>query len=198
MIGLMALAVSLFVSTNIDDFFILVGLFAEPSLRKRQIALGQFLGIATLFGVSLAASRIALLLPMSYVGLLGLFPIGIGLYKLKSRGSITADPLAPIKPTEQRNSGKVAAVALVTIANGGDNISSYTPVFALNSLGAILEIGIVFAGMTALVLWLAHFVAYHPRLGAPIRKHAPRLMPFILMALGVSILKTAGTFRLLF
>ena len=57
MLSIVGLAVVLFASTNVDDLFVLVGFLADPRYETRQVVFGQYLGVATLVAVSLAASR---------------------------------------------------------------------------------------------------------------------------------------------
>ena len=92
--------------------------------------------------------------------------------------------------------GNIVAIALVTIANGGDNISVYTPLFATRSAYEVLAIGCIFAVLTAVWLGAAHSLVNHPKLGAPIRRHGHRVVPFVLIALGILILYEAGTVTL--
>ena len=54
--ALLGLAIALFASTNVDDVFVLVGFFADPKFRARDIVIGQYTGITALFGVSVVAS----------------------------------------------------------------------------------------------------------------------------------------------
>ena len=55
-LSLIGLALLLFASTNMDDIFILVGFFADRRYSSRDVVVGQFGGIAVLFGVSLAGA----------------------------------------------------------------------------------------------------------------------------------------------
>src|SRR2546422_852193 len=82
LMGLVGLAIGLFATTNIDDVFVLLGFFADPKFNARQIVLGQYIGIAALYGASVVASLIALVVAPPYVGLLGLVPIALGLKKV--------------------------------------------------------------------------------------------------------------------
>jgi cadmium resistance protein CadD (predicted permease) len=50
LVALSGLAIVLFASTNVDDLFVLLGFFSDPKLRARDIVVGQYAGIATLFG----------------------------------------------------------------------------------------------------------------------------------------------------
>jgi cadmium resistance protein CadD (predicted permease) len=193
LLGSIVLAIALFASTNIDDLFVLLGLFSDPRYRRSDVVTGQYAGIAILFGVSGAASLISLMLASEYIGLLGLAPIFIGvkrLLELRGGGAEDAD--------ESANSGaNIIAVASLTIANGGDNIGIYTPLFAIRPAADIAIIAIVFVAMTAAWLFVAYKLTVHPRLGAPIRRYGPRVVPFVLIGLGIMILAEAGSFALL-
>jgi cadmium resistance protein CadD (predicted permease) len=105
------------------------------------------------------------------------------------------------RPLERRSDdltyGNLASVAVVTVANGADNIAVYTPSFAIRSRGELVVIALVFAVMTALWCFFAHAVVKHPILGAPIRHYGHRIAPIVLICLGVLILYQAGSFRLL-
>lgn len=197
LLGIVGVAIVMFASTNVDDIFVLLGFFADPKFRAKQIVIGQYLGIATLFGISAAASFLVLVIPAAYIGLLGFAPIFFGLKSLWElwNGTETADNLEDHDKASAGH-GNIVAVTLVTIANGGDNISVYTPLFATRSAAEILAIGCIFAVLTAIWLGAAHFLVNHPRLGAPIRRHGHRLVPFVLIALGILILYEARTIGL--
>jgi cadmium resistance protein CadD (predicted permease) len=197
--GILGIAVVLFASTNVDDIFVLLGFFADPKFRPRQVVIGQYLGIAALYAASVLASLISLVIPAAYIGLLGLAPIFLGLKKLwmLQEGS-GADDAPEDHEKVSAGHGNIVAVAAVTIANGGDNISIYTPLFATRAIDEIAVIAIVFVLMTALWLGVAHFLVNHPTIGRPIRRYGHRAVPFVLVALGTLILYEAGTVRLFY
>ena len=159
--------------------------------------MGQYVGIFALFGVSAAASMLSLVVPPAYIGLLGVAPIFLGLKALWGRRSGGNDDDHPDERCAGAAHGNVAAVAAVTIANGGDNISIYTPIFATRTGPDIAVIGLVFAAMTAGWLLFAFKLTTHPTLGAPIRRYGHRIVPFVLIGLGVLILSEAGTLDLI-
>jgi cadmium resistance protein CadD (predicted permease) len=195
--GILGIAVVLFASTNVDDIFVLLGFFADPKFRPRQVVIGQYLGIAALYAASVLASLISLVIPAAYIGLLGLAPIFLGLKKLwMLREGSGADDAPEDHEKVSAGHGNIVAVAAVTIANGGDNISIYTPLFATRAIDEIAVIAIVFVLMTALWLGVAHFLVNHPTIGRPIRRYGHRAVPFVLVALGTLILYEAGTVRL--
>ena len=87
-------------------------------------------------------------------------------------------------------------VALVTIANGGDNIGAYVPVFATRTPVEIVAIVLVFLVMTALWCLAGIALVSHPRLGPPVRRLAAPLTPFVLMGIGVLIIVESEAYRL--
>ena len=197
-VALLALAIGLFVTTDIDDLFVLVGFFSDPAFKPRQVAFGQLAGLAVLYGTSVVFSLLSLVIAPAWIGLLGVLPIAIGLKKIR-------ELRRPGEPEDDgqrgaggsRARGNVLAVAAVTIANGGDNLAIYTPLFATRSGLDVALIGLVFAAMTFVWVGAAFWLTRHPLLGAPIRRHGQRVVPFVLVALGFWILHEAGTFTLL-
>lgn len=195
-VALVGLAVGLFVTPNLDDLFILLGFFSDPKIRPRQVALGQLLGIATLYTMSVVASLLALVVSPAYIGFLGLLPIAIGLKKLWElrQDSSTDDE---DEPHAQGSRWNALTVAAVTIADGGDNLSVYIPVFATRSGNEVAAIGGVFALMTLIWLAGAFWLTSHRTLGAPIRLYGHRVVPFVLVGIGCYILYSAGTLWLM-
>jgi cadmium resistance protein CadD (predicted permease) len=196
--ALPSMAIMLFASTNVDDVFVLIGFFADPNFRARDIVLGQYVGIAALFSISVAAPLLSLVVPRAYVGLLGIVPILIGLKKLLDlyrKHEVTEESLE--QQPDAGGNGRAVSVAIVTMANGGDNIGVYTPSFAIRSASEIAVIALIFVVMTALWCFLAHAMVNHPKLGLPIRRYGHRLAPVVLIGLGVLILYQAGSFGLL-
>ncbi len=195
MLEVVGLAVVLFASTNIDDVFVLLGFLADRRFRPGHVIIGQYVGIAALFAVSVVASLVSLVFAPEHVGFLGLLPILIGIKKLFDLWRHTDE-----KGAEYHGSGtgNVLAVGSATVANGGNNIGVYVPVFATHTA---LEIGIIAAVFVVLIaVWIgfAYWLVNHQTLGMPIRRYGHIVTPFVLIALGVLILHKAGSLRPLF
>jgi cadmium resistance protein CadD (predicted permease) len=198
LLELVGQAIVLFISTDLDDVFVLLAFFADPRFRTRQIVVGQFLGIAILYALSVAGSLVSLVVRPAFIGLLGLVPITMGLraaWELwtsrDEHGQDSPDPQAPIRRTN------IAAVLAMTLANGGDNVSVYIPLFALQTGSAVAIMGFIFAIMTAVWLGFAYWLTRHRTIGAPVRRYARLLMPLVFIALGIFILSQAGTMELI-
>ena len=191
-LAILGTAIVVFVSTNIDDLFVLLVFFSDTGVRLRNIVIGQFAGIAALLAISWAASRLSVVIPSTYIGLLGIAPIAIGFHKLLEfrHKSEAGEELKTHR--EAGVNGQLIFIALTTVANGGDNIGVYTPLFAVLTAKELAETALVFAIMTALWCYFAHFMVNRPRLGAPIRKWGRLLAPLVLIGLGALILLRTG------
>ncbi len=185
-IGTVAGAAGIFASTDVDDLVVLTVLFltARASGRPRpgQIWAGQYLGIAALVAVSAAAALGLTLVPDRWIGLLGLIPLGIGVYGL-------ARAIRPGRAEEKPlTAGGVLGVAGITIANGADNLAVYTPVFrTLGPGGSAITIG-VFAVLAAVWCLVASRLGAHRRVIAVVERYGHWLVPLVFIVLGLVIL----------
>ncbi|WPB73426.1 cadmium resistance transporter [Archangium violaceum] len=194
---LIGISTTVFVSTNIDDIFLLAAFFADPHLRTRAIIAGQFLGIGVLVLGSVLASVAALAIPEGYTALLGVVPLILGVRKLgeliRTRGASTTEEgqgEAAEQKMERRTHSQVLAVAGVTVANGGDNLGVYIPLFASDPRAIPVHV-MIFAVMTALWCFAGHLLVKNRLLGEHIKNYGHLVLPFVLIGLGLYILAGA-------
>jgi cadmium resistance protein CadD (predicted permease) len=124
---LLGIGTSAFLASNIDDTFVLMFLFSTPNILARDITIGQFLDITLLVVASASAALlIILVVPLFVIGLMGLIPIGIGIKRLIEQQHVAKTN----KPDEKLEYLSFLSVAEITVANGGDDIGVFTPLFA--------------------------------------------------------------------
>jgi cadmium resistance transport/sequestration family protein len=187
-----------FISTNIDDIFLLAAFFADKKLSYRSIMMGQYLGIALLVLVSIIAALLALNIPPQWVALLGAAPLYLGLKKLPDLWRAPEPDGHDEDQTIQEQEHKVEkglhsqmlAVASVTIANGGDNIGVYVPLFA-TSVNSIATYTLTFALMTGIWCAMGYAIVKNELMGGIIRKYGHKIFPLVLITLGIHILSGA-------
>jgi cadmium resistance protein CadD (predicted permease) len=197
MLETVALGIVLFVTTNVDDIFLTMAFFADPGLDRRAVVAGKFLGIGLLVAASVAAAACAVAVPPEWVALLGLAPLGLGLSRL---WSASRRPPAPDDDGDGQPAAagslvaQIGSVAGVTAANGGDNLGVYVPVFT-EQFASIPTFVAIFAVMTGLWCVAGNLLVNHRLVAATMRRLAAKLLPWVLIVLGLCIL--AGARRLI-
>lgn len=182
--ALIGVGVVAFASTNIDDLVMLIGFFADPMYRPGQVTGGQFAGIAGLIALSLLGSLLALVIPASYIGLMGFLPIAIGLRQLLRNSGNGENG----RGTHAKRGSQLATVMLVTMSNGGDNLSLYIPLFSIHTSGEVAVFVATFLAMTGLWCLAGHAAVNHRLLGVPAQRWGSIALPYVMIALGSYIL----------
>lgn len=193
-------AVLLFAVTNIDDIVVLALFFAQGAGKSGstlRIVVGQYLGFGAILAVALAGAFGATFLPEEALPYLGLLPLLLGIraaWQLwrdrngndEGEGEGAADHKGPT----------VAAVALVTFANGGDNIGVYVPVFATAGIGGMAVYGVLF--LLLLAVWCAagYFITSRPVVAKALSRWGHIVLPVVLIGIGLLILVEGGAFGL--
>lgn len=192
MIGTIAAAIGLFAATNIDDIVVLTVLFlasTRGALPGWKVVAGQYLGFIALVAISVIAAAGLTIVPDEWVGFLGLIPLAIGIYglirTLRHRGDDDDDESAI-------SAGGLLGVAGITIANGADNISLYTPVFRTNPVPDTIVTLIVFLVLVAVWCVVARFVGTNKAVTEALEKIEHWLVPAVFIGLGLYILIESG------
>lgn len=178
-IGLAALAFGL---TNIDDLLILSFYFADSTVDKRAIVIGQYAGILILVAVSLTGFVVGQFIDYSWLRFLGLVPVFLGVKQLVSLFRKQKEDDQEIK-----SGNGFWSIALITIANGGDNIGVYTPLFAKLPFHLLIIYVLVFIVMIAIWCFLSFYLGKHPLIKNSFTRYGHIVLPLFLIALGAWI-----------
>lgn len=192
-------ALTAFAATNLDDIVVLSLLFSQINdyFHRRHIVIGQYLGFTALVIASLPSFFGKFILPESWIGLLGIVPIIIGISRLFNQDNDDSENVnnweSPASWWSNFLSPQAYGVAAVTIANGSDNISIYMPIFATHRWDTLVVILVVFFTMVGVWCYTAYFLTRISAIASAITRYGNSLVPFILMGLGVSILIESHT-----
>ena len=185
-------AVGLFVGTNIDDMMVLAVLSASSRAtgrpRRWEIWAGQYLGIALLVGVSFAASRGLDRIPQGWLWLLGLIPLSLGIYKLAAAIRAHRRGERPPAPAP----GGLPGVTGLIVANGGDNVAAYAPVFAAIGAAATAVTIAVFAVGVAIWCLAGSWLVSHHRVTQTLERWGHWIIPVIYILIGLYIFQKEG------
>lgn len=195
--GIIGQAAGLFAVTNIDDIVVLSLFFTQGAASRgsaARVVTGQYLGFAAILAVAMTAAFGASFLPKSAIPYLGLLPLALGLkatwqaWKNRRRADSALEA--------RQNSPETLQVAMVTFANGGDNIGVYVPVFAAAGAGGTSMYAVVFLALVAVWCAAGRFFATRSFIAKALRRWNHILLPLALIALGLLILTEGGAFGL--
>ena len=183
-------ALGLFVATNIDNIIILSLFFGRDHERPGatyRILIGQYLGlIGTLGAAVLAALSAQALLSERVLPYFGLIPIGLGLWAAwqawRNRDKDDDDA--------HKGNKRVSmwTVAVVTFANGGDNIGVFVPVFMTVSWDTILGYCIVFLALIPVMVFAAKWITSRRPIAKALDRWDDIIFPTVLIGIGLFIL----------
>lgn len=185
-------AVGIFAGTSVEDLVVLTALFlcsrALGRPRPWQICAGWYTGIAVLVVISGAAALGLVLIPEDWIGLLGIAPLSIGVYKLigtiRARGSgVVSRPVM---------AAGVVAIAGLAISNGGDNIAVYVPVFRAVGLRDSIIMVAVFAVGVAVWCLAARLLGSHKKAVEMIELYGHWIVPAVYITVGAVIIASSG------
>ena len=213
LISTLIIGISAAFATTFDDNLYLTAFFGKVnrSFRPKHIVIDEFLGFTALVFASLPGFFGGLIIPTTWIGLLGLLPVAIGISNLMSREeggetvqAVSVDLTSPTKSGRQKKSlfgtirdPQTYRVSSVTIANGGNNIGVYVPLFAssnLPSLGVIVCVCYLTVGVWC---FLSYNLTRNPLMAPVLTRYGRKIFPFVLIYLGLSILIKSETYRLL-
>lgn len=190
MSSVIAIAAGAFVATNLDNFVLLVALFGRYSDSRPGVVSGYFAGMLVILTIAYSVGRIVGAAPVKFLGLLGIFPLLIGLFELarllRKRG-VSRVP-------EVSGGGRTAFVAtlLTQLSNSSDTIVTFSALFSdENDLGDYLVL-MVFAGMALLLAQVSYQTLRYPWLGRQIQYHGQYVTPLVLITVGLYILSNTA------
>ena len=186
---LVPLLIWLFAVTNVDTFVILVAFCADDGYRLPEVAVGHLLGFGVGLAIAIGAAILAAELFAGWAFMLGVIPIGLGLYAL-APGDGVADTVEP--PLAGRRSSRIATVAGAGIGVSGENVAAYVPVFAeLTHEELALAVVLYVAG--AVVVFVAAVVAVRHLLVVELPTWVESvLVPATLILVGTYVLVTGA------
>jgi cadmium resistance protein CadD (predicted permease) len=196
--GIVAEAAGLFVVSNVDDIVVVSLFFGRGRGQDgatRRIVVGQYLGYASLLVITVAAAFGATFLSESAIAYLGLLPLALGLRAAWKAWRDYRNGIDAGQPQDQQGP-KVLQVAMVTFANGSDDIGVYLPVFARTGVAGITVYVAVFLVLVGVLCVAGRFIVTRPAVANVIGRWGRILYPAVLIGLGLFILIQGGAFGL--
>ena len=188
MLETLMLSITSFIGTNVDDMIITTFFFslAEGKKEIRSIVLGRYFGAGVLILISMIGSLGLKWIPLGYVKYLGFVPIGLGVKAFFDNDTEKNEENRCMG--DSKTSSLLWNAAIVTIANGSDNVGVYIPLFTRFSVNPYMLFLFVFVFMSAIwcaIGYKASKVSFYEKM---IHKYKKVVVPLVYISLGVYIL----------
>lgn len=213
-------AIVAFIATNIDDLIVLTVFFSQVNARFRShhVVTGQYLGFTALVVASLPGFFGGRVIPEPLIGFLGFIPILLGMQQWRDRHksevievteSESLPEFSPKEPCLNQRLHHVQqwvvrllnpqtyTVAAVTVANGGDNIGIYVPLFASSTAQSLVVTLMTFFMLVGVWCVVAASLTQHPTVATLLARYGNTIVPIVLVGLGIYILIENGTLGLI-
>lgn len=192
--GLLLLVAGSFVATNLDNLVILVLLLGANRGNRLPVIMGFVCSACSALLIASAGVMIGIGTHPERLGYLGLIPLGLGLFLLfkpvRARGASAASEDYSVKAG---TSGGWLGSYLLLASNSGDSIALFLPLLAESHNQALLVIVGGFLFMTVLWATLAWHISGQTQFARRMEKVGEKLVPWIMMAVGIYILLDTGT-----
>ena len=178
------LATAGYASTNVDNLF-LMGTISAGHPDQRAVTVGYVAASAAVLVASAAFIFLSLVLAPNLLGYLGFLPMALGIRMLLTR-SDEPEPGAGQAPA-------AAGIAAILFANSSDTIAVFGSLIAESERHVIVALVVGF--VLASVAWLLLIRRLSSRFlhNSQVQSIAMRLMPFVMIAIGIYILIDSGT-----
>lgn len=171
-----------FVSTNIDDIFILLFLFSQTTNFKERLKVvsGQYLGISFLLIVSILGAYGSNIFLTDYLWLLGFLPIILGIRMFVEKQDSNENDLS------YHNS--LISIIILTVSNGGDNVGVYIPLFTQYNYLELVVMILIYLIMIGILCLVSYLIIKNKYVNKGIKKYQALIVPIVLILIGVMII----------
>ncbi len=192
---LLAIAISFmaFISTSIDNLFLLVTLSLHPKYGVAKVRQGYLLAVLAMIGFCLLFAQGIQQLPTDLIPYIGFVPLSIGLYELWQllrRKKSTALVSSEFTPKE---GGSFLTITLIMITHSWDSIAVLAPLLSDTRPGLIGWMVASILAAAAILTFGAQKAVGHSKVRSLLKRYAPKILPFLLIGVGLYILTNTPT-----
>lgn len=184
---LVTTAVWIFILTHIDTLVVLTAFCTDANYKLPELIVGHYIGFTVGLLVAITGAIIATDLFQESAFLLGLVPLGLGIWGLSRQGPDHSSESSPAAPPTR--SGRATVVVIAGVGLSGENIAVFVPFFATLSTSELLSIFVLYLVAAGFVFLLALFLGR--------RAHESKLPNWVEELLVPGSLITVGLYVLL-
>ncbi len=185
------MAAGTFAATNVDNLVLLVGWMLSGRVPRHHIFMGYSVGMALLLAVTIGLGFSSNLMPVQYLGYLGVIPVLLGVKMLFDLWRNTNVDIDDLQAPGQKSS--IIAIASTQLANGVDTILVFSPLLADSSGDIDYVIVSSFTVMVAVWFGVARLLALHASRLKYVTLAGQWIAPVVMILVGIYILDNTAT-----
>jgi len=129
--SILVVAIGLFVLTNLDTLLVTIAFCLDDTYATIDVLTGYAVGVVVGLAGAVAGGLLAAELLQDGAFLLGVVPLGIGLWGLVRRRPEASTPASTTGTSTRLNRrGRIGVVSVTAIGLNGENLAVYVPFFA--------------------------------------------------------------------
>ncbi len=154
-----------------------------------QVMLGYGLATLVLALFMFSSTATAGLIPVHYLGYLGVIPISLGTWRFWQLFRAHSTHVVNAVVT----TGGIYSIVLTQLANSGDTIATFLPAFFESSAYHAVILLATFIGMATIWLWIATLLITHRSVAVSLERYGHYLAPVFMIGIGLYILMNTQT-----
>lgn len=195
---LLGLVAGGFIATNMDNLLVLVMLLGANARRRSAVLLGFLCSAIAVICVSTLGVAIESTIGPGLIGYLGVVPLLLGLHMLYQSWTRTHATDEEFEPLAHTGEPKIwLSTFILMFSNSGDSVAVFLPLLAESGRSALLFIVCSYLAMAVLWSGLSYLISGHQGLARRLEHRAEKIVPWIMIAVGIYILMDTATDTLL-
>jgi cadmium resistance protein CadD (predicted permease) len=192
---LLAVTVSFiaFASTSMDNLFLLVTLSLHPKYGAAKVRQGYLLAIVAMIVICLLFAQGIQQLPAEIIPYIGVVPLTIGLFELRQLFRRTTSKELANPDIKLKEGGSFLTISLIMMTHSWDSIAVLAPLLSDTRPGLIGWMIASILTAAAILTFGAQKAVGHPKMRTLLERYSPRILPFLLIGVGLYILTNTPT-----
>jgi cadmium resistance protein CadD (predicted permease) len=192
-ITIIAVSSGAFIGTNLDNLVLLVALYSRFRNNSKSVTAGYVSGMILIGIICLIIGLGGVFIPISYLGMLGVIPIFLGIIALLQLFWANQGTESSSVRMETGSRAIFTAVLLTQLSNGADSIITFSVFLADSTPKSDYLIVLTFLAMTLIFSGVAFYSLIHRKLSNFLNRYGKYVTPFILIFVGFYIISNTAT-----
>lgn len=188
---IITVSVFAYLATNMDNFAILIALFAKYRGARLSVLAGHLLAVGITLLVAGLIGEAANAVSVQYLGYLGIVPLAMGVFWIYRwfYPGVAEDAAA----STVRSGGAALATFLSLLSNSTDTLLTQAIVFADTAARLDWLVAISVLAIATLLAAAASYGVRSSRFGPAIERYAVRIAPLIMIGVGLYVFANTAT-----